>query len=317
MMAKSTINRKGHLHARFQAPAPRAVLKRVPEFCHHEQKSALSPASRTELLRFKTSAWGRQITQKNVEFWKLKSGKVQSVWEQRNCTEECRKMPSIKDCPNTCDAGWDLRSLGGDLLFLNYKKDNPGNQMVEPEHQTPNSPPPGKQRRNLSWVAPYTSIRFMAVRRCFALPRAPKKKDCAHIPAWEILAALYGTALSSEQQKDIGWGNKAKVAVAFVLLMHGGDKRKERGNSKVLECGKLVPGKVDIAESPKHLPSFSSHKQSKGYHPRVRNMLPAEKERKVLNWLFLLLKSRQNGSFLLLEVFETIKRWQGLGSVRL
>jgi len=68
MTAKIMINRKGHLHARFQALAPSAVLKRVPEFCHHEQKSALSPASRTELLRFNTSVSGREITQKNFDF---------------------------------------------------------------------------------------------------------------------------------------------------------------------------------------------------------------------------------------------------------
>ena len=132
-------------------------------------------------------------------------------------------------------------------------------------------------------------------------------KECAPIPAWEILAALYRTAVSSEQQKEISQGNKAKVAEALVLLMRGGDKRKERGNSKASESEKSVAVKVDIAESPKRFPSFSSHKQSKGYRPRVRNVFPAEKERKVLNWLFLLLSSRRNGSFLLLEAFKTIK----------
>lgn len=117
-------------------------------------------------------------------------------------------------------------------------------------------------------------------------------KDHAPLPAWEILAALYGTALSSEQQKGIIQGNKTKVAVAFVLLMRGGDKRKESGTSKASKSGKLVTGKVDSAESPKCFPSFSRHKQSKRYGPRVRNMFPAEKERKVLNWLFLLSRSR-------------------------
>lgn len=177
IVAKSTINRKGDLHARFQVPAPSAVLKRVPEFCHYEQKSVLSPASRTELLRFKTLAWGRQITRKNVTFWKLKFGKIQSVWEQGNCTEECCKMPSIKDCPNTCNAGWDLRPLGGDLLFLNYKKDNPGNCMVDPECWMPiySSSRQTKQKASPEWVALYTSNHFMAVRRCFALPGVPKR----------------------------------------------------------------------------------------------------------------------------------------------
>jgi len=74
--------------------------------------------------------------------------------------------------------------------------------------------------------------------------------------------------------------------------MHGGDKRMEKGNSKASESAKLVAGKVNIAERPKSFPNFSRHKQSKGYCPRVRKRLPAEKERQVLNWLFLLLRSR-------------------------
>lgn len=141
----------------------------------------------------------------------------------------------------------------------------------------------------------------MAVRKCFILTGA-SESVCTYC-CWKILVALSGTALSSEQQKEISQGNKAKVAIAFVLLICGGDKRKELGNSKASESGKLLTGRVDIAESSKHIPSFSSHKQSKGCHPRFRNMFPADKERKVLNWLFLLLSSRQSGSFLLLEAF--------------
>lgn len=88
---------------------------------------------------------------------------------------------------------------------------------------------------------------------------------------------LYGTALSSEQQKEISGGNKAKVAGALVLLMCVGDKRKEMGKSKASKSGRLVIDKGGIAESPRSFPGFSSHKQRKG-HPTVRNVLPAEKE---------------------------------------
>lgn len=79
---------------------------------------------------------------------------------------------------------------------------------------------------------------------------------------------------------------------------------KERVNSKASESGKLVAGKADIAESPKRFPSSSRHKQSKSYRPRVRNMLPAEKERSVqlafpvveeqTKWLFSAIGSIQN-----------------------
>lgn len=78
----------------------------------------------------------------------------------------------------------------------------------------------------------------------------------------------------------VSQGNKTKAAGAFVLLMHGGDKEQERENSKASGSGKLAAGMADIAESLKHFLSFSSHKQNKGYHPRVGNVLPAEKERK-------------------------------------
>lgn len=87
----------------------------------------------------------------------------------------------------------------------------------------------------------------------------------------------YGTALSSEQQKDISGGNKAKVARALVLSMCVGDKIKEAGKSKASERGRLGIDKAGITVSPKSFHSFSSHKQRKR-HPTVRNVLPAGKE---------------------------------------
>lgn len=89
---------------------------------------------------------------------------------------------------------------------------------------------------------------------------------------------LYGTALSSEQQKEISGGNKTKVAGALVLLMCVVYKREEMGKSKASESWRLVIDKGGIAESPKSFPSFSSRRQRKG-HPTVRNVLPEEKER--------------------------------------
>lgn len=71
---------------------------------------------------------------------------------------------------------------------------------------------------------------------------------------------MCGIALSSEQQKEISGGNKAEVAGALVLLMCVRDKRKEAGEGKASESGRLMTDKAGIAESPKSFPSFSSHK---------------------------------------------------------
>lgn len=103
--------------------------------------------------------------------------------------------------------------------------------MIDPEHQTPiyfcSRKTKGKGPSEYVITPAGFSRQWGSV-----YPARCPSKECAPIPAWEILAALYGTALSSEQQKEISGGDKAKVAGALVLLMCVGDKRKEAGLSE-------------------------------------------------------------------------------------
>lgn len=61
--------------------------------------------------------------------------------------------------------------------------------------------------------------------------------------------------------------------------MHIGREKKKEGIARL----QRVTSKVDVAAGPKRFLSFSSYKQSKRYHPGVKSVFPAEKEREVLN----------------------------------